>query len=352
MDALQHISGEFYFVSLDADAKRLYKRYDAFVQRCVRVPQMLQYGQLASWLGKTRSLVLKFALITHLLEGKRGAVDAGTLSRAITLTLVLLTHAEQVFVDIEDLEDGPEVVIADLIRNGKIQDGFTARDLTQLHRKSLDAKSVQEGLSRLVEHGWLSPDTESPIGRPTVRFRVNPAIHDDPFEPFETSIFDLYFRDILQEELLGHIAPHFPLSDYPQAHLLFDLDKLDAFPPKPTELPPDNDLADSPAPETASLPGDDQAPPACPVALEREAVLQVVRSGSGISADDLAEALSEKFDFTPDVLSLHLLALQSDELVTNHDGLWAPAEAREEAAEDRDEEASDELPAESGNTDD
>lgn len=67
----------------------------------------------------------------------------------------------------------------------------------------------------------------------------------------------------------------------------FDFDRAVSLPPKPTDLPPDDDVADTLAPETASLPGDAQDPTVCPVALEREAVLHVIRSGSGISADDL-----------------------------------------------------------------
>ena len=124
----------------------------------------------------------------------------------------------------------------------------------------------------------------------------------------------------------------------------FDFDRAVELPPKPTDLPPDDGLADTLAPETASLPGDAQEPTVCPVALEREAVLQVIRSGSGISADDLAEALSEKFDFTPDCLSLHLVALQSDELVMSQNGLWVAAEVPVDTAR--------ELPPEFCNPDD
>ena len=72
-------------------------------------------------------------------------------------------------------------------------------------------------------------------------------------------------------------------------------------------------------------------------------MLQVIRSSSGTSAEDLIEALSEKFDFTSDVLLLHLLALESDDLVINHDGMWGATEPQEVP--------SDELPTETDDTD-
>jgi len=155
-----HESGLFWFMPLDPDGKRLYRAWLNFVEKSVRLPIWRDRSRLASWFGKTRSLVLKVSLITHLLEDGTGAIPAEVLARSITLAVVLLSHAEAVLSDPDVAGLSPEAALAGAILDEALPDYFTARDAKRLHRSGLDGQAVDRALETLVNHGNLYKETE------------------------------------------------------------------------------------------------------------------------------------------------------------------------------------------------
>ena len=139
---------------------------------------------LIEHLGKYRSLMPTLALIFHLLEiadGKQsGNVSIQAAGQAAQWCEYLETHARRIYGMADDQTARAAGNLAKKIKEGKLEDNFTAR---VVHRKGwellTEIETVNAALMDLVEANWLR---EIPIlptekgGRKTMIYQINPEI--------------------------------------------------------------------------------------------------------------------------------------------------------------------------------
>jgi hypothetical protein len=124
-------------------------------------------------------------LIFHLVDCAAGfatgAVGAGSALRAAAWCEYLEAHARRCYGLL--IDDGLRAAqaLADKIRQNKLADGFTARDVRRNQWRSLTTdEAVQAALDWLEDEGWLHAEhvggTGPGAGRPTWRYAINPKI--------------------------------------------------------------------------------------------------------------------------------------------------------------------------------
>lgn len=132
--------------------------------------------------AKYRSLMPALALIIHLTniaDGKPGGpVSAEAAKMAAGWCEYLESHARRVYALSGDIATRAAAELAKKIKAGKVQDGFTLRDIYRNGWHLLDKKEiVQEACRELVEANWLRQETvEIPGRQPKEAFRINPNI--------------------------------------------------------------------------------------------------------------------------------------------------------------------------------
>jgi hypothetical protein len=133
---------------------------------------------LEGHLAKYRKLVPALALINHLADAGDGAITQKSLLRALAFANYLESHARRVYGSTSESELAAAKAILKHIRNGDLQDGFTARDIHQRGWGHLtEREHVGSGLALLVDLGYLAevtPVSKPQGGRPRVAYAINP----------------------------------------------------------------------------------------------------------------------------------------------------------------------------------
>jgi putative DNA primase/helicase len=133
---------------------------------------------LEGHLAKYRKLVPSLALINHLADGGTGPVSHRALLKALAAAYYLESHARRVYGSASESELAAAKAILKRVRNGDLNDRFTARDVHQKGWAHLtEREHVGAGLSLLVDLDYLAPSTPSAgteAGRPKVTYLVNP----------------------------------------------------------------------------------------------------------------------------------------------------------------------------------
>jgi hypothetical protein len=133
---------------------------------------------LEGHLAKYRKLVPSLALINHLADGGTGPVSHRALLKALAAAHYFESHARRVYGSASETELAAAKAILKHIRNGDLQDGFTARDVHQRCWAHLtEREHVAAGLNLLVDLDYLAPSvpgTRAQGGRPKVTYTVNP----------------------------------------------------------------------------------------------------------------------------------------------------------------------------------
>jgi hypothetical protein len=138
---------------------------------------------IAQHLAKFDKLFPALALILHLVEcaatGQRGPVTAEAALRAAAWCEYLEAHARRCYGLLTDDGLRAAQALADKVRQGKLPDGFTARDVRRNQWRYLTTdEAAQAALDWLEDEGWLRPEevggTGPGTGRRTWRYFVNP----------------------------------------------------------------------------------------------------------------------------------------------------------------------------------
>jgi hypothetical protein len=118
------------------------------------------------------------ALINHLADEGAGPVSHRALLKALAAAYYLESHARRVYGSASESELAVAKAILKHIRNGDLNDGFTARDVHQKGWAHLtEREDVAAGLRLLVDLDYLAPSALSvgvEGGRPKVTYLVNP----------------------------------------------------------------------------------------------------------------------------------------------------------------------------------
>ncbi len=138
---------------------------------------------MAQHLTKFDKLFPAIALILHLVDaadtGARGPVSEFAALRAGAWCEYLEEHARRCYGLL--LDDGLRAAqaLAEKVKGGKLQNGFTARDIRRNRWRYLTTdEAVQAAADWLTDENWMRPEQVggAGAGRPTVRYFVNPAI--------------------------------------------------------------------------------------------------------------------------------------------------------------------------------
>ncbi len=138
---------------------------------------------IAQHLAKFDKLFPALALILHLVEcaatGRRGLVTAEAALRAAAWCDYLEAHARRCYGLLVDDGLRAAQALADKLRQGKLVDGFTARDVRRNQWRSLTTdNAVEAALDWLQDEDWLRAEevggTGPGTGRRTYRYSINP----------------------------------------------------------------------------------------------------------------------------------------------------------------------------------
>ncbi len=127
-------------------------------------------------LAKFEKLFGAVALILHLAAGHTGPVKDESAARAAAWCDYLEGHARRIYALAEVGKVSAANLLGRRIAEGKLIDGFTARDVWKKGWAGLATGAQAEAaLALLEEHGWvIGADSDQATGRPTTRYHVNP----------------------------------------------------------------------------------------------------------------------------------------------------------------------------------
>lgn len=154
---------------------------DYFVQWLTELEGKLRgdiHPAIESHLAKYRSLIPSLALLIHIADNQetynKPITEVATL-RALEWADYLESHAMKIY----GMGLNAEVDNAKLIVNrfDKLGTEFSKRDIQRRNWKGLNNnKDIQNALDVLVNHGYLKEIEESPNGRVSIRYLVNPRV--------------------------------------------------------------------------------------------------------------------------------------------------------------------------------
>ena len=133
-----------------------------------------------SHFAKYRSLVPALALLFHLLDGHSGPVCDDCVTRALSYTAYLKSHADRIYASVSGHDHAAVRLLAERLLDGQLADGFTCRTLTLKGWSGLAAREqAQAAIDALVEYGWLIETEIRTGGRPSVKYALNPEATAD-----------------------------------------------------------------------------------------------------------------------------------------------------------------------------
>jgi putative DNA primase/helicase len=191
-------SGERYFLRFSAEAQQHFDHWRENLE--IRLRSGDESACMESHLSKYRSLVPSLALLIHLAEGSMGPVCESAVCRAIRWANYLESHANRIYGGAMQMDVAGAKTILGKLTKGKLQNGFTMRDVYRKHWSGLaDADSAEAAVALLVDYGHLRSRPERTGGRELIQYWVNPnsvqlravegdkSDNPDPPFPFVTS---------------------------------------------------------------------------------------------------------------------------------------------------------------------
>ena len=154
---------------------------ESFVGWRTDLERRLRSGEFApaleSHLAKYRKLVPSLALIFHLADGNGGPIGEFAMIRALGWATYLESHARRVYGSGAANEAATARAIVDRIRRGDLPAAFAGWQVWRPGWSGLaDRHAVEDGLSLLVDFGYLTVKRIATAGRDATRFSVNPKV--------------------------------------------------------------------------------------------------------------------------------------------------------------------------------
>jgi len=172
---------KFPYFPFDPAAQKIFIEWSSDLHR-VRLPAE-DHPITAQHLAKFDKLFPALALILHLVDcaatGERGPVSAKAALRAAAWCEFLESHARRCYALLMDDGLRAALALANKVRQNKLPDGFTARDVRRNQWRSLTTdESVEAAIGWLEDEGWLRATQAGGVGpgRRTNRYSVNRKI--------------------------------------------------------------------------------------------------------------------------------------------------------------------------------
>lgn len=161
----------FYF---DDQAQELFIEWSTELHRELIAKE--QNPLMQQHFGKFEKLFCAVALILHLAEGNVGPVTVDSAIRAAAWCEYLAGHARRVYGLVEVARVNAAKMVGRRISEGKLLNGFTARDVYKKGWTGISTHSEAESaLCILEEFDWIRGyEAFDQPGRPTVRYQINP----------------------------------------------------------------------------------------------------------------------------------------------------------------------------------
>ena len=157
----------------------------AFYQWFTALELELRSGELhpamESHLSKYRKLIPALALILQLVDDPEGGkVGIVSFTRAVAWGQYLRSHAERIYSAASTPDTSAAHVLLHNIKEGKVTDGFTPREVAQKHWAWLDTTDAVKGAAAMLcDYGWLrqivKPTTHKG-GRPSESYVIHPSL--------------------------------------------------------------------------------------------------------------------------------------------------------------------------------
>jgi hypothetical protein len=179
-------TGGIPFLRFSPEAQPLFDAWYQELQLKIRAGD--EHPAMRSHLAKYASLMPSLALVFHAVAVMDGSAVAGPVTAeaaalAIRWTNYLETHARRIYAAIMQRRQMAGALLGAKVKAGKLADGFTLREVYLKGWAGLtDNEDMKLALEELVELGWLRPQQvlSDPVqgGRPTIRYYINPRLHD------------------------------------------------------------------------------------------------------------------------------------------------------------------------------
>jgi phage/plasmid primase-like uncharacterized protein len=174
-------SGKFPFFRFSPAAQEVFIDWSRGLHRRIEAEDN---PLIAQHLAKYDKLFPALALILHLIDiadgGSPGPVTEMAALRAAAWCEYLEAHARRCYGLLADEGLRAAQMLASKLRVGALDDGFTARNVRMKGWRYLGKIEAVEGACEWLEDaGWLRAEPTTPTergGRPTVRYRINPAL--------------------------------------------------------------------------------------------------------------------------------------------------------------------------------
>lgn len=131
--------------------------------------------------GKFEKLFCSLALVLHLAEGNIGPVKVDSALRAAAWCEYLAGHARRIYGMVEGAKVATAKTLCRRIKEGKLKQGFTVRDVVRKCWTGLSTPlQAEAALLILEEHHYLkSYESTNVAGRPTTQYDIHPVLIGD-----------------------------------------------------------------------------------------------------------------------------------------------------------------------------
>jgi putative DNA primase/helicase len=157
-------------------AQALFDEWFADLHKKLRGDEI--HPAIESHLGKYKSLAPSLAVLIHLADEATHSALIGENAtlKALAWCEYLESHMHRIYGAAVDPVDTNALTILAKIKGGKLADGFGTGDIKRGGWTGLtDLESIKAALIRLCEHGYLVEEVTSTGGRPSIKYRINPA---------------------------------------------------------------------------------------------------------------------------------------------------------------------------------
>lgn len=166
------------WLHFDTTAQRLFDAWREKLENSLRKGD--KHPALESHLSKYRSLIPTLALLIHLTEGATGPVSVDALKKAVGWGTYLHAHAKRVYASATNAGGFSAKSLADKIKAGKLNGGFSARAVQRHGWAALTTPDdVRAAIEWLIDAGWVRAERVAAAetgGRPTEKYLINPKV--------------------------------------------------------------------------------------------------------------------------------------------------------------------------------
>lgn len=179
LNALQNSEYEIPYLKFDAEAQLIYNEWITKLENQL-LEKDTENEAMRTHLGKYRSLMPSLSLIFYLLyyaENKmfEGPIPAWAARLAIKWCEYLEAHAKKVYGLLGELQLDSVMAFIKKVKDSKIKDGDSLRDIYRHHWSNLDnTRKVENAVAMLTELGWCQTQYISNGGAPSEIIKLNP----------------------------------------------------------------------------------------------------------------------------------------------------------------------------------